>query len=184
LILTAGWQPEDSQVAVSSKFVPLMWSLLELSGGIANAPTQFFVGDKIALALERGATSVHAADGTNVPLPADTREFEATTQPGIYETAGGAKPMRFAVNLDPNESRTTPLSPDELEHLGVPIAQPKTAATTSVQDKRMMQAVEAENRQKLWRWFIAATLAVLLAESALAGWATRKSTLQTEEVAT
>ena len=29
----AGWQPDDSQLAVSSKFVPLLYSLLELAGG-------------------------------------------------------------------------------------------------------------------------------------------------------
>ncbi|MEO5959078.1 MAG: BatA domain-containing protein, partial [Opitutaceae bacterium] len=31
-VLTSGWHPEDSQFARSSKFVPLLWSLLELSG--------------------------------------------------------------------------------------------------------------------------------------------------------
>jgi len=45
----------------------------------------------------------------------------------------------------------------------------------------LLQGVEAENRQKLWRWFIAATLAVLLAESALAGWTARRSALRTQE---
>jgi hypothetical protein len=43
--------------------------------------------------------------------------------------------------------------------------------------------VEAEGRQKLWRWFIAATLAVLLVESALAGWTARRTSLRPEEVA-
>jgi hypothetical protein len=184
LILTSGWEPEDSQLAISSKFVPLMWSLLELSGGINNAPTQFFIGDKVVIPADRAATGVRDAAGAAVTLPAGAKEFEATTQPGIYETLGGTKALRFAVNLDSNESRTTPLSSDELDHLGVPIAQlAKPATATAAQDKKLMQAVEAEGRQKLWRWFIAATLAVLLFESALAGWSARRLNLQTQEAA-
>jgi hypothetical protein len=48
----------------------------------------------------------------------------------------------------------------------------------------MLQGMEAEGRQKLWRWFIAATLAVLLVESALAGWTARRAVAaKTAEVA-
>ena len=43
-VLASGWHPEDSQLAVSSKFVPLIWSLLELGGGIGSFVTQYAVG--------------------------------------------------------------------------------------------------------------------------------------------
>ena len=56
-------------------------------------------------------------------------------------------------------------------------------AIVPLENKTLLQGVETENRQKLWRWFIAATLAVLLVESALSGWTARRSTLKTEEVA-
>ena len=55
------------------------------------------------------------------------------------------------------------------------------AATQAQKSQTMLQGLEAESRQKLWRWFIAATLAVLLVESALAGWTARKS-VKTAEV--
>ncbi|WP_414661547.1 BatA domain-containing protein [Horticoccus sp. 23ND18S-11] len=181
-ILTSGWQPEDSQLAVSSKFVPLLWSLLEQSGGVASFATQFVVGDAVTLPLGSGATAVRTAAGASVALDAKALEFAGTTQPGVYELTGGVKPQRFAVNLDANESRTTPLSNDELEQLGVPVARLKTEAVVPTDNKTLLQGVEAENRQKLWRWFIAATLAVLLAESALAGWTARRPALRTEEV--
>ncbi|HVS52761.1 MAG TPA: BatA domain-containing protein [Opitutaceae bacterium] len=178
-VLATGWQPADSQLAVSSKFVPLLWALLDLSGGIESAPAQFFVGDRTP--VPAGTTTVRLADGTSAALPNGAKDF-AAPQPGIFEFTGGAKPQRFAVNLDANESRTAPLAADELERLGVPIAQEKPDPAASPANKRVLQAIETENRQKLWRWFIAATLAVLLIESALAGWAARRSTLQTEEV--
>ena len=162
-VLATGWQPEDSQLAVSSKFVPLMWSLLELGGGVAAVTTQYAVGDPIAVA---GAAASAGA-----------------VAPGIYEIAAAdGRTQRYAVNLDANESRTTALSPDELEQMGLPVAKAKPAAAAG-ETTTLLQGVEAENRQKLWRWFIAATLLVLLVESALAGWTARRAALQTQEVA-
>lgn len=176
-VFATGWQPEDSQFAVSSKFVPLMWSLLELAGGVASVTTQYAVGDTIALPADLGATTVRGPEGAAIALREKAGDFGGTMQPGIYEASGGAggRTQRFAVNLDANESRTAPLSTDELEQLGVPVAKVQTAPKPTAEQTTLLQGVEAENRQKLWRWFIAATLAVLLFESALAGWTARRA---------
>ena len=182
-ILTSGWHPDDSQLAVSSKFVPLLWSLLEQTGGVASFVTQFSVGDRVTLPVGSAATAVRAPDGTSIALESASSDFAQTAQPGVYELTGGPKAQRFAVNLDANESRTAPLANDELEQLGLPVAKVKSEAAVPIDNKTMLQGIEAENRQKLWRWFIAATLAVLLAESALAGWTARRPALRTEEVA-
>jgi hypothetical protein len=180
-VLTSGWQPEDSQVAISSKFVPLMWSLLELGGGVVTASTQFFVGEKLALPPGMAATSVKTPAGKTTTLTAG-QDFTQADEPGIYEFTGGARPVRIAVNLEPNESRTSPLDADELERLGVPVARPAVVAAASpTESKTMLQGIEAESRQKLWRWFIAATLVILLAESALAGWTARRTASRAAE---
>lgn len=182
-VLASGWQPEDSQLAVSSKFVPLLWSLLEQSGGGASFATQFSVGDRVTMPAGAAATAVRTPEGASIVIAAGATEFTQTAAPGVYEWIGGARPQRFAVNLDASESRTAPLGTDELEQLGLPIARAKPVATALAENKTVLQGIESENRQKLWRWFIAATLAVLLAESAIAGWTARRSQLQTEEVA-
>ena len=166
VVWATGWQPDDSQLAVSSKFVPLLWSLLELGGGVAAAPSQWLVGDAAAL-----------------PAGAVDKEVRFT-EPGIRTVAVGEQQLRFAVNLDPHESRTAPLAPDELERLGVPVAQGGPPPAPGGDDAVVLQGVEAEGRQKRWRWFIAATLAVLLAESALAGWTVRKEKQKQAEAAT
>lgn len=179
-VLATGWQPDDSQLAVSSKFVPLMWSFLEMGGGVAPVVTQYQVGDPVPLPAEPAA-SVRLPDGTQAALAAGMKEFGQTRQPGFYEFAG-AQPRRFAVNLDPNESRTAPLDPDELRDLGLPLARPAVPeAVETEKNKALLQGIEAENRQKLWRWFIVGTLAVLLIESALAGWTARRASYRTEE---
>jgi hypothetical protein len=182
-VLTSGWHPDDSQLARSSKFVPLLWSLLEQSGGVASFATQYAVGETVPLPAGGGASAIRLPSGESATMEAGASTFAKAILPGVYELTGGPKPQRFAVNLDPNESRTAPLAVDELEQLGVPVARTQTAVSTPVENKTLLQGIEAENRQKLWRWFIVATLAVLLVESALAGWTARRSTLQTEEVA-
>jgi hypothetical protein len=180
-ILAAGWHPEDSQLAVSSKFVPLMWSLLETSGGVDPFATQYTVGEDIALPAEATPGVVRGPAGLSAALEAGTGRFTQTTQPGLYEVTAGARSWKFAVNLDANESRTAPLGPDELEQLGVPVAKAAGAATVARQNRILEQGIEAENRQKLWRWLLAGTLAVLLAESALAGWTARRRALEPNE---
>ena len=182
-VLAAGWQPDDSQLAVSSKFVPLLWSLLELSGGVATAPTQYFVGDKVALPADPAPTTVQPPEGAGIVLAAGATEFVETAQPGLYQVTGGSRAVRFAVNLDASESRTAPLATDELERLGVPVAALVAETAKNPEDKTLLQAAEAENRQKLWRWFITATLAVLLVETAIAGRAARRPAEQTLEAA-
>ena len=41
--------------------------------------------------------------------------------------------------------------------------------------RALLAGADAESRQKLWRWLLGAALAVLLLESALAGWTTRRN---------
>lgn len=184
IVLTTGWQPDDSQLGVSSKFVPLIYSLIELGGGIAAPPAQWFVGDAVPLPAGAAVTIRGPGSAVGTALPADVKSFTQTAQPGIYELAAAGRPQRFAVNLDANESRTAALAPDELERLGVPVALHAVVAPPTPESKILLQASEAENRQKLWRWFIAATLAVLLVESALAGWTARRQNLQPQELPT
>lgn len=103
-------------------------------------------------------------------LPETAQAFPETALPGLY-TLGSGDPARVvAVNLDPAEGRTPPLAADELERLGVPAGANGSAAgvrTTPAAASQRPDSVTAEGRQKLWRWFLAATLALLLAETAV-----------------
>jgi len=170
IVFATGWLPDDSQLALSSKFVPLLHSILELAGVVSARRAQLLVGDSIPLPAT--VPSVETPDGRSQTFPAGTKEFAGTMVLGLYRTSAGL----FAVNLDPAEVRTAPLPGDELERLGVPLASSPTLtdAARAVGQHALLQGAEAENRQKLWRWFVAATLAVLLLESGVAGWAARR----------
>ncbi len=178
LVLLTGWNPDDSQLAVSSKFVPLVCSLLDFAGGLSGQTTQYQVGDPIPLGPAEGAsegTTITQPDGTTVSLAPGAASFGGALQPGIYVVSAGSRSFRVAVNVAASESRTEPLAPDELERYGAPGPRNPPDSARSELRQAALRAEEAEGLQKLWRWLLSATLAVLLVESALAGWTARRS---------
>jgi len=98
-------------------------------------------------------------------------KFEGASEPGIYALAPGS--ATFAVNLQPEESRTRPMPMERLLSLGVPAHTPQTAVTVSPGDAASRR-VEDESRQKLWRWLIAGAVVILLGETLLAGALSRR----------
>lgn len=170
LVLAAGWNPAESQFAVSSKFLPLMQTLLDWSGGAAPARTQFQTGEAIPSPVSSGdALPWQKPDGKVIGLAAGA-PFTQTDLPGIYAVKAGAKSWRFAVNVPPDESRTAPLSADDLARLGVPLQAPIGLAAAKLPEaKRLGQQEGLENRQKGWRWLILGVLAVAFVETVVAG---------------
>ncbi len=177
IVLTSGWHSDDSQLALSTKFVPLLYSALDYSGAASPPPEQYRVGDVVPLASSppgRGqGWVVRTPDGSELNLSSGETNFSRTMMPGIYSMAS-QPPKRFAVNLDPGESRTAPLPVDEFERLGTPMAHASATVAHEAARKVQLQTAELEGRQKLWRWFIVATLAVLLMETWLAGRTARR----------
>ncbi|HEX4148868.1 MAG TPA: BatA domain-containing protein [Pirellulales bacterium] len=148
IVLASTWRPADSQLALSTKFVPLLMALLDRQAEASAAQTQFLIGDQVP-----------QAGGSTGP----------GTTPGVYLVAG----RRFALNVAPAESRTAPLSTDELEQRGVRLS---SAATRERQAerRRQRQVAELENQQKLWQWLIAAVLGLVIAETVLSGRTSRR----------
>jgi hypothetical protein len=188
-VLTSGWSPEDSQLALSTKFVPLLYAFLEESGASAPPPAQFYVGDPVPFKPDETRVTVQSPDGSELRLSAGEASFSQTMTPGIYtfgtppdssrrgQTEAGRK---FAVNLDPAESRTAPLPLDEFERLGAPVVHQPTVAAREAERKVRLRNTELEERQKLWRWFLLGTLAILLVETWLAGWTARRPAAMAE----
>lgn len=183
VVWTTGWHPDDSQWSRSTKFVPFLYSLLEVAGATSGRmPTSLQVGDALVLA-DPGATGgrMRLPNQTEIALPAGTTNFTATTAPGVYEFRSGSTPERrltFAVNLDAAESRTAVLPTESLESLGAPVRASGAKPELSAERRRELSALETEGRQKFWRWLLLATLAVLLLETAVAGWKTRRIAVQ------
>ncbi|HAB18692.1 MAG TPA: hypothetical protein DCE44_19905 [Verrucomicrobiales bacterium] len=183
LVLSAGWHPDDSQFALSTKFVPFLHALLEYSGAIPPvAVAQQFVGDVLALPTVGSdqERKLRLPDGTERTLSPRTTNFADANMPGLYRLLTASATFALAVNLDPTESRTRPSAGDELERLGVPLRATERPAAESKARREHVQAEEAESQQKLWRWFLGATMIILLLETAAAGWSARRNLQPTE----
>jgi hypothetical protein len=171
IVLASGWHPADSQLARSSKFVPFMAAVLEGRNARPTLAARLVVGERIVLPAVPGPAHgvvVHKPDGSSVKLPADSAAFADTDVPGVYSIDMADGTRSVAVNLDPMESKTTPLNVETLEQLGCRMANP---ARKRIDDERLRQMhnMDLEERQKLWRYLILAAIAVLIVETLLAG---------------
>lgn len=196
LVWTSGWHPSDSDLALSSKFVPLLYSVLEYGGAFAGYQPQYFVGDPVPIPEQATATSVNVdirrPDGVVVHLDAGQRTFTQTDLPGIYTVTSPGRDQLFAINLPAGESRTTPLPIEDLERSAVSLVAAPTVASsyaltgTPQTEGNGRQAQRSsfgqmESLQKLWRWVLATTLVILLAEVWLGGRLTRPGPASQEE---
>jgi hypothetical protein len=186
LVLASGWNPADSQLARSSKFVPLMACLLDYGSPPGFDPGNHLVGEAVPLPDE-GTSSrdrlIHRPDGSVARTAPGRRAFEGTDVPGVYAVDTATGPRTFAVNLDPLESKTAALHVETLEQLGCRLVSHAPRGVDR-EHLRQLQNLELESRQKLWRWLILAAIGVLIVETWLAGRVRRSRSAPAEALTT
>jgi hypothetical protein len=178
IVATSGWHPADSQLALSTKFVPLIAGMFPPSDdGIGN--TQRFVSEVVELpkSAPNAARTLRTPAGEQIELDASATTFADTHTPGVYRFAAGGQETTFAVNLAADESRTSPMAVEDLERRGARLGIQPTVAQLA-ERQRQARVFELENRQKLWRWLIIGVLAILMCETALAGHLAHKTLSQ------
>jgi len=177
-VFATGWHPDDSQLALSSKFVPLLNGILDYGLGRPDLPLSFTVGEAVPIPHATGQdardTSVQLPDQETIQLAAAVDSFSKTVRPGIYtiesKSEAESDTSRFAVNLAADESKTAPMAVEKLEALGVQLENSTLQRTEADKaSQRQLLARELENKQRFWRWLILAALAVLVLETWLAG---------------
>ncbi len=202
LALLSGWQPEESQLALSSKFVPLIGALLDLACGGTEAVEGITVGQPMMLleswraggvnppvetkqsdnlrtrglmppARQEVAFVVRTPDGRDIRGDVGS-SFTETDHPGIYRVKLGSTETLFAVNLSTSESNTAPLDLEQLEQRGVRFTVEKTRSER-IDRIRQQRDTELEGRQKVWRWLIVLALVTLILETWWAGRAERSA---------
>lgn len=174
-VMTSGWHPADSQLARSSKFPPLLFRMLEEASGATTPLQNLTIGKEIG--WPRSATAntmtglVRRPDGSEQKDIAVNSPYAETYVPGLYTLQVGNSSDTVAVNVAPDESRTAPLPMEQLESLGVRLGEVETSAELrrNKERQRQLQLEELEETQKLWRWGILVTIALLLAETWIAG---------------
>ena len=186
LVLTSGWNPSDSQLALSSKFVPLLYSILEYGGIFTNRQSQYFVGDHVPLSPLAGSGStsleIRKPDNSTVRLNPGQDSFAQTDLPGIYTIESPSQNQVFALNLPAKESQTDVMPVEDLEELGVSLTRSSvfseehadmTVGARNLLAGRHSNMLALESEQKIWRLILIGLLAVSFIEIILAGWLTR-----------
>jgi hypothetical protein len=170
LLLSTGWQPEAGQLALSTKFIPLVYSLFEL-GRRGQSSDQYVLGEPID-----APPSPTAMISGPSQIEFNYRSSEDATQidrPGIYTFRDGEEVRSFAVNLAESESRTDPMSEEELERFGIALGTQITTDQAKAA-QRQLRDRELESQQKLWQWLLVGALVILGLETLLAGWWSRR----------
>ncbi|QDU09213.1 BatA domain-containing protein [Gimesia aquarii] len=187
IVMTFGWTPQESQFALSTKFVPMMNVILAQNARLIEVPSQFTVDEKIKLPNIKQLTKIANLNSSPIKLAIGKADLEENIQPGLYEVMVEEENMpaqTFAVNLAIDESKTAPLAVEKLEALGVKLLKPgetTEAESKSFDVRRQVLIQELEQKQKIWRWLIIVALAMLCLETLLAKWiasptsATRKA---------
>ena len=175
IVLASGWHPGDSQFALSTKFVPLLYGWLAAAGFSHDPAGVLVVGD--ALPLDAGAAqSVTEPDGKVHALKAG--EAFTATQAGLHQVQGGTHTRTVAVNLPPDEGRVLPLPTQKLAEYGVKLASGEEKAGGAEAAEQRLTAADTEQRQQSWWYILLVLLAVLVLETWVAGRA-RQTSLQT-----
>jgi hypothetical protein len=174
-LLTCGWQPTGSGLALSSKFVPILSRLLDPSGRSRASQLTYEVGEPIATDVF-GDLTIRDAGGSVVEDSKWIRRqgYTELLEPGLYRFEGSDVQQEIAIQIPASESRVMPLDSDVFEQYGV-----RLGKLDSDDDRRealrQLQVEELESKQRMWQWLIAVGMAVLAAETLIAGWLARRN---------
>lgn len=172
LYLASSWSPADSQLAVSSKFVPLLYAILNWAVGDSMEKTGWTVGDVIPASVGqwKGNLPVITPDGKTMTWDV-AAPFSDTHVPGVYRFGEGENTRSVAVNLSPNEGHLAPMDVSRLKELGVKTESMLSVSTqVGVSPSQLMMADhEHELHQKGWKFLLLAAIILLLIETWLAG---------------
>ena len=166
LVMASGWTPADSQLALSTKFIPLLYSILQPVLEGKTQSRQFVVGSKVNVTRFNNGqagddvTVMPPGDGA-AAIPVDTVFTPAA--PGLYTAKGSGWSETFAVNLTAAESRTEPIVMEQFKKIGLPMSAP-AAAPLAVEAAKKTET----HRLEYWQWALAAVLLFVTLETVLA----------------
>ena len=166
-ILLAGWQPSESQFALSTKFVPFISGLYRMATRVIPDPSSYRVGMSLNIPSDHRILDPAGNEVIGEGLDEKASRTIVFSEPGIYRRVvlGGTESL-LAVNLVESESNTSVGGLERLEKLGVVMSDRRPTIKKDAA-RRQLRAVELESQQGWWRWVIVGVIGVLGLESLL-----------------
>ncbi len=163
-VLTAGWQATGSQLALSTKFVPLVFGMLDPRGRSLQLDAIYEVGETIPV-TDGAQAKLTGLDES--PVATEDASPLIVDKPGLYWLTEDEKRRQIAVVLPASESQLDQIDLDRFEQYGV-VTGKSDSATERREAARLSQVQELENRQKLWRWLLVGALVIMFVETLVA----------------
>jgi aerotolerance regulator-like protein/VWA domain-containing protein len=175
IVMASGWHPGDSQFALSTKFVPLLYGWLAAAGFSHDPAATLLVGESLPLDTAAAHTITDPESKTHSLKAGETF---TTTQIGLHKVQSALHTRILAVNLPPDEGRVLPLAPQKLAEYGIKLSSSADNVAASETTDQRLTGTDTEQRQQSWWYILLLLLAVLLLETWFAGRA-RQTALQT-----
>ena len=166
--MASSWRPADSQLAMSTKFVPLITSLLGMTDRTKKMSASYIVGDLMQVPDDEQGWQVEDPQGRKLALEAQQKNLPVFEQPGIYQFKNGDRDFLAAVNLNPAESQTFAVDSDRLESFDVRVGQ-QPSREELVGSLQKLKDRQLEQRQQIWKWLLLAVMGLLVVETLVAG---------------
>ncbi len=165
MIFTAGWQPEESQLALSSKFVPIVLNLVTMALPKVEHATTFVAGDSIRVPAGGSLRRLPSREAIQESVSNET--LIELAEPGHYlvETSEG-EGVTIAVNVAIGESNVSVMDQQRLIQASVPILE-EDVEKRELAMHRQLRGIELEATQGTWRWLLLLVLAIVGLESIL-----------------
>ena len=179
-----------NDLGIQPVFLPFMHQVARYLGDYEESAPWYSVGqvldlsepetlafeDELATSAEQVALT---PGGGTVSLPTDgAPRFLGLAEHGFYEVrppgTNPDRPFTVAVNVDVSESELDVMDPLELAGAVSPRDAPAEAGATGPPPAEV-RVRDQERRQSLWRFLLAAALALLLAETVASNWRSRAS---------
>lgn len=183
-LFTSGWNPQDSQLALSSRFPPLLLQLVRIAFPAQAASQLHDVGTTLSTSELTQAKQwrLQRPDGKLAIDQSSANSSILLNEPGRWilseETQEGSKVSSLLVTVAAAESRTEPLPEGQLQALGlapdVAVVRTDEPDRQTAENSAELDAQELESRQKYWRFLLLAGMACLLLESILAAFSERR----------
>jgi hypothetical protein len=155
----------DSDLVISSTFVPLLHQALVYLSGQARSHSAHGVGSWVPFTVDGKLERFNGEEVALVPILEGQRGFTAAL-PGLYRwsPASGGAPTWFGVTLDEEESDLSPWLAQE-SWLSLESKEPRNSQVIQQATDQSRETIEME--QKMWWWLLLAVLLFLLVEMGL-----------------
>ncbi len=162
-LMTSGWQPSESQLALSSKFVPILSAIFALAAPAERTLDSIVVGDKIEC-VDGERWIDKTSKPLNVEVDKEGKRSVIVDELGFYQIERDGQLRWVAANLPAAESDTAEMEIERLERLGV-LTSDTNSTQLAIEKKAQLHGVELEGQQRVWRWLMIGMLGVIVVET-------------------